>query len=143
MNTIIENFLGVFGTDTTTNFQLIRWAKLLKIQNFHYAMSDEVTGLPKSKLYAIINFQNSKQPGSHHVAYCIKDNEAYYFDSFGFYPPKEIEHFYKPLNISDYETQPYNTNMCGQLCLLFLYLMFHNFPYEDIILSMFYFFGKK
>ena len=88
-------------------------------------MSGEVTPLPKSKLHAIIHFQNSKQPSSHHVAYCIKDKKAYYFDSLHWYPPKVLEHYYQPLYISDYVIQLFNTNSCGQLCLLFLYLIFH------------------
>ena len=133
----------MFGISTTTNFQLIKWAKLLKIPNFHYAMRDEVKNLPKTNMFAIINFQKSNEPGSHHVAYCILNGNAYYFDSYGFFPPKEIENFYKPLNFSDYEIQPFNTNMCGTLALLFIYLMHNNFSYDDAVLSIKYFFIKN
>jgi len=42
MNDIINKFLNVFGTNSTTNFQLIKWCKMLKIKPFYYAMTDEI-----------------------------------------------------------------------------------------------------
>ena len=39
---MIKEFLYIFGTQTTTNHDLMRYAKMLKIKNFHVVMFDEV-----------------------------------------------------------------------------------------------------
>ena len=42
----IKEFLYIVGA-LTTNHDLMRYAKMLKIKNFYVAMSDEVEELPK------------------------------------------------------------------------------------------------
>ena len=65
---IIKEFLYIFGTQTTTNHDLMRYAKMLKIKNFHIVMSDEVKELPENNFSAILNFQLSSEKGSHWVS---------------------------------------------------------------------------
>ena len=38
----IKEFLNRYGVDTTTNFQLLHWAKQLGLKNFHVLMRDEI-----------------------------------------------------------------------------------------------------
>ncbi|ESO89866.1 hypothetical protein LOTGIDRAFT_164554 [Lottia gigantea] len=49
-------FLDKYGTDTTTNFQLMKWANELNISLFYYCMRDEINNLKdkKGKFYAIL-----------------------------------------------------------------------------------------
>ncbi|ESP01357.1 hypothetical protein LOTGIDRAFT_157535 [Lottia gigantea] len=42
-------FLNKYGTDTTTNFQLMRWANELNISPFYYCMRDEINDLKYKK----------------------------------------------------------------------------------------------
>ena len=65
---IIKEFLCIFGTQTTTNHDLKRYAKMLGIKNFYIVMSDEVNELPENNFSAILNFQLSSETGSHWVA---------------------------------------------------------------------------
>lgn len=74
---------------------------------------------------AIVNLDSSDGPGTHWVAYGKRRSEIYYFDSFGdLQPPKEliayfgsgVKIYYNYLNY-----QKYNTVVCGQLCITFLY----------------------
>ena len=46
----------------------MKYAKILKIKNFHVVMSDEVKDLPLNNLSAILNFQLSSENGSHWVS---------------------------------------------------------------------------
>ena len=39
----LDEFIDRFGDDTTTNFQLIKWAEELGIKKFQYLMRDELT----------------------------------------------------------------------------------------------------
>ena len=62
---VIKEFLYILGTQTTTNHDLKRYAKMLGIKNFYIVMSDEVKELPESNFSAILNFQLSSENGSH------------------------------------------------------------------------------
>ncbi|ESP03466.1 hypothetical protein LOTGIDRAFT_171403 [Lottia gigantea] len=42
-------FLDKYGTDTTTNFQLMRWANELNLPLFYYCMRDEINDLKYKK----------------------------------------------------------------------------------------------
>jgi hypothetical protein len=50
----IKQFLEKYGTDTTTNFQLLRWAKELGIKPFKILIRNELYKLQKTKKVYII-----------------------------------------------------------------------------------------
>ena len=68
MNKITKEFFHIFDTQTTTNHDLMKYAKILKIKNFHVVMSDEVKDLPLNNFSSILNFQLSSENGSHWVS---------------------------------------------------------------------------
>ena len=81
---IVKESFHIFGTQTTTNHDLMRYTKMLKIKNFHVVMPDEVKELSKNNFSAILNFQLSSENGSHWVSLYQRDDETlYYFDSYG------------------------------------------------------------
>ena len=65
-----EEFMKRYGQNTTTNFQLMNWAKELNLKPFFYCMRDEIHSLKnhKGKYYAITNIHTSDQRGVHHSA---------------------------------------------------------------------------
>ena len=54
MNTIIKKFFYIFVVDTTTNFDLLKYAKILKLKNFHVVMTDEIHDLPEDNFSTIL-----------------------------------------------------------------------------------------
>lgn len=73
----------------------------------------------------VVNLDSSEGPGTHWVAYGKRDQEIYYYDSFGDLPPpkelisyfgSDVHIYYNYLNY-----QKYDTVVCGQLCITFLY----------------------
>ena len=44
----LKSFLEKYGTETSNNFQLLHWAKQLKIKNFHVLMRDEIKEMQNS-----------------------------------------------------------------------------------------------
>lgn len=85
-------------------------------------MRDELPKKHKQRECGIINLDSHKGPGTHWVAYNIKENQAEYYDSFGnLQPPLEILK-YLGNNISyNYEQdQQFNSYNCGHLCLKYL-----------------------
>src|SRR6266853_1255053 len=60
-----NDFIDYYGSDTTNNFQLIKYAKELKIPNFYCLMNDELNNIPKNKypINIIINLHSSNKNG--------------------------------------------------------------------------------
>jgi len=75
----------------------------------------------------IVNLNTTAEPGSHWVAYYVRGKNAVYLDSFGnLRPPRELVHYLGKetkifYNVMQY--QPFNSVICGHLCLTFIYLM--------------------
>lgn len=73
----------------------------------------------------IINLDSFDGSGTHWTAYIKTNRIVHYFDSFGNLPPPEefIKYVGSDTNIHyNYKRyQNYDTNICGQLCIQFLY----------------------
>lgn len=108
------------------NDELEKYAKTLKIPHFKGVfMRDSMPKSVKIKESAIINLDNSKNSGTHWVAYIKNGNTVQYFDSFGnLKPPRELVKYFDQgvkiiYNNDSYQT--FNQINCGHLCLQFLY----------------------
>ena len=56
--------------------------------------------------------------GNHWICFIMKNNKAYYDDSFGGAPDKFfLNQFSKPITYHNYERQDINCNLCGSICL--------------------------
>ena len=128
---------------STTNFDLINYAKQLKIKYFRgYYMNDELPKKIRPNECGIVNLQNSDQPGSHHVCYYKKGKVKYYFDSYGLDSTNDMLKYLKPtknsskLIMNTYEIQKLGTKICGQICLYVLYMLSNDYKFEDILLTL-------
>ena len=108
-----------------TDMNIIKCAKLFKSPNFQGVfMRDELPKRgPKYRESTVINFDNSRGPGTHWEKYRKTGNKVMYFDSFGdLKPPPELMKYFRS-NIVNYnykQYQKFNTYNCGHLCLQFL-----------------------
>jgi len=118
-------------TSTTTDKELVRYAKELNIPNFRgVKMRDELPAKPRKTECGILNLETSRQTGSHWVAWHKDGKECYYFDSFAEPPPLEIMQYLKthhelildiPIIKRNAVTVQHDTsNECGSLCLFVL-----------------------
>jgi hypothetical protein len=121
----IKDFLQRFGTSSTTNFELIRFAKELKIPNFHCVMRNELKLLRKLKqlpVHVICNYQTTDDSGTHWVA-MFKDNKnSFYFDSYGIDLFTEAKLFLVHGIYSTFRIQPNDSQMCGSLSIRPLFI---------------------
>jgi hypothetical protein len=149
----IKEFLDKYGLDTTTNFQLLHYAKELNIKPFYYVMCNEVetlkrkyekgNGVAKPILFAIANYQSTKERGSHHVALYKNNDKVFYFDSFGVQPDFEVLDFLEEGVYSKLKIQEYNTRMCGQLAIYVLYRLSRGCDFFTIVLDMYDYFNSQ
>ena len=90
----------------------------------------------------IANTDNHDKPGVHWVAVFLnQQGHAVYFDSYGL-PPQVPQHLQRVrMNCKIYKwntkrLQSFNSLVCGQYCLMFLYYMSHGYTMEKFC-SMF------
>jgi hypothetical protein len=134
----ISQFLERFGTNTTSNFDLIDIARILNIPNFYCLMSNEINKLRRKKLplYAVINYQSEKFEGTHWVCLYKDTNQSYYFDSYGLQIIPELESYLRGGIQSTFKIQPDNTQMCGSLCMFVLHKLSKNEDFYNIVLEL-------
>ena len=79
-----------------TNHEIINLVKILNIQHFRGVfMRNTLPNVPNVQEVGIVNLDSSNGVGTHWVCYSKKNEECYYFDSFGLDPPKEIINYLK------------------------------------------------
>ena len=143
----LEKFLGKYGTNTTSIFDLnnikkdLKLSGLMKKSNLSVIMSDELINKNSStysqnhlKSY-IMNYQTTKERGSHWVL--VSYPNKLYFDSYGIIPPDNVFEFLGDFTYNTMQVQPEGTSMCGQLCLYVYYKLMKGYKFEDIVLEMY------
>lgn len=93
-------------------------------------MRDKLPKRAKKVECWILNHDSAKSTGTHWTALVKVNNIAWYFDSFGkLLPPLEVKKYLgnKVKIFYNYKNyQKFNTFICGQLCLKFLYDFWEN-----------------
>ena len=76
-----------------------------------------------SRLFSVrglAEVDNGSEGGTHWTCFIIKENESYYFDSFGGGPDIFLlNQLPKPLFYHNYKIQDINLKICGLYCLYF------------------------
>lgn len=127
-----------------SNFDILKIAKYLEIPNFKGVFTrDQLPEKIGNRESGIVNFNTSKEPGSHWVAYFRDGSKKIYFDSFGQVIPTEIQKYLKTKNEyknnlpviernTDVVQEP-NTVICGHLCLYVLDNLSKGANFQEII----------
>lgn len=113
-----------------TNIDILNHSEIIPYFRGVY-MKDKLPRKPKKIECGIINLDDSKNEGTHWVAYAKQNNYCEYFDSYGdLKPPLELERYLKNVEIFyNYRRyQRFNSFNCGHLCLKFL----HNFWNKNV-----------
>jgi len=104
---------------TLSNTELEKIANKMKLPLNNIIMRDEANNINDYGFY-IINLDKSKGKGTHWTSLYYHPLKSYYFDSFGFIPPKEIEEIIIPYNHNDKDIQDYDSDACGYYCIAFI-----------------------
>ena len=117
---------------------LMEDAQLKVIFNGVYA-SDKLPTKPRRPFAIVINLDKHHQPGSHWVAvYASEMNNMQYFDSYG-RPPAlhSIIRFLKRVGgrwtYNENELQNTTTSVCGQYCLVYLWMRSRGHRLQDFV----------
>ena len=138
----LEDLLKRYGSNTTSNFDLMKIAKDLKIKPFYYVMKDEVEDLKNTKdnvIYVCTNLHDSDEPGVHHSCFVWDKSNIdnnYFFDSYGLPPVQEVKDLLEHATYNTFKIQKRGTRICGQLCMFVLHQLKNGEDFLDIILSL-------
>jgi hypothetical protein len=101
---------------TTNDLQLKEYAAKMGLPLLNILMRDEMDEINKDGFY-IINLDNSNGTGTHWTSLFYHPLNSYYFDSYGFVAPLEVEQKIKPYKYNDAEIQDFNSKACGYYAL--------------------------
>lgn len=110
-----------------TNYDIRKFAKKNVIPYFRgvYMRDNLPIHEPWNDECMVINHDSIQNHGTHWSCYVKKDENVFYFDSFGkLPPPKELIIYLGSKCVIYYNYkryQQFNTKICGHLCLRFLY----------------------
>ena len=133
--------MNVYGTEipdkALTNLDLLKYVSILDIPNFRGVFMRDT--LPKSPFYkesGIVNFNTSKEPGSHWVCYYKNGENIIYFDSYGQTPLQEVQNYLKNIHRNTDVVQKPGTSICGHLCLYVLKSLSNGQTFRDVLDSL-------
>lgn len=119
-----------------SNFEIILKCKQLQIINFKGVfMRDELKGKSSKNECLILNHDHSNNNGTHWTCLFIKNNVAYYFDSFGFEPPLEVINYCncRDRNFNTFPIQKASEIICGHYSIYVLYKLSCGFNFYDVL----------
>ena len=125
----------------TSDSELIKMTEDLGIKNFRGCfMRDTLPSVCMKNECGILNFQSSEDGnGSHWTAWFKKGESKIFFDSFGTNPPEElVKYLGKGILSSTFQIQKINSDICGELSVLVLFLLDNGYSFEEIILDIVY-----
>ena len=124
----------------TTNIELQQMIDKLGIKNFRgVIMRDEFATLdkPLETEYGIYNVDDSKSNGTHWCCWAKQGSKWYHFCSYGADAPSEfIQYSKSPVMSSTFQIQEFSEDICGEYCVLVIYLMSEGIDFEDAVLSL-------
>jgi len=126
-------FLEVAPIDFSAQDPYVKDQKKCIAESFCKVDFKALKAAGKKYLGAVFNLDPSYKGGSHWVAIFINipKKEVNYFDSYGFPPPKQIEHFMKSLTLQDKSLKlqsngrrfQYKGSECGMYSMIFIISM--------------------
>lgn len=121
-----------------SNLDILKLIPKFGIKHFRGVfMRDTLPQSSRKSECGIVNLDSIENKGTHWVGYWKNGENKYYFDSFGLFPPIELQKYLGPQILSStFKLQEINTNYCGYLCLYVLSCLSKGFTYEDVIFNL-------
>ena len=126
-----------------TNFDIMRIIQSQGVDDFNGVyMKDQLPDKLERGSY-IVNLQSSKEGGgTHWVCLYYTPNFSYYYDSFGFVPPLEIQNKIIPYIYNDMEIQDIDSTACGFYCVALVLFLNKKMNIERGFIEFINLFGK-
>ena len=131
------------STNSLSNFDIMKIIQSQGVDDFKGVyMKDQLPDKLERGSY-IINLQSSKEGnGTHWVCLYYTPNYSYYYDSFGFIAPLEVQKKIIPYMYNDLEIQDIDSTACGFYCVAFVLYLNKKMNIEKAFMEFINLFGK-
>ena len=131
------------STNSLSNFDIMKIIQSQGVDDFKGVyMKDQLPDKLERGSY-IINLQSSKEGnGTHWVCLYYTPNYSYYYDSFGFVAPLEVQKKIIPYMYNDLEIQDIDSTACGFYCDAFVLYLNKKMNIERAFMEFINLFGK-
>lgn len=120
-----------------SNFQILTKCKELEVKHFKGVfMRDELNNKCGKNECLVLNIDSSFNDGTHWTCLFIRDNVCYYFDSYGFPPPKEVERYCSQQTHRYHNTfkiQKPDQVICGHFSIYVLYKLSNGSDFDSVL----------
>ena len=129
--------------NSLSNFDIMKIIQSQGVDDFKGVyMKDQLPDKLERGSY-IINLQSSKEGnGTHWVCLYYTPNYSYYYDSFGFVAPLEVQKKIIPYMYNDLEIQDIDSTACGFYCVAFVLYLNKKMNVEKAFMEFINLFGK-
>jgi hypothetical protein len=129
--------------NSLSNFDIVDIIHSQGVDDFHGVyMKDQLPNRLERGSY-VINLQSSKDGnGTHWVCLYYTPNFSYYYDSYGFIAPLEVQKKIMPYMYNDLEIQDIDSTACGFYCVAFVLYLNKKMNIEKAFMEFINFFGK-
>ena len=129
--------------NSLSNFDIMKIIQSQGVDDFHGVyMKDQLPDKLERGFY-VINLQSSKDGnGTHWVCLYYTPNFSYYYDSYGFIAPLEVQKKITPYMYNDLEIQDINSTACGFYCVAFILYLNKKMNIEKAFMEFINLFGK-
>ena len=129
--------------NSLSNFDIMKIIQSQGVDDFKgIYMKDQLPDKLERGSY-IINLQSSKEGnGTHWVCLYYTPNYSYYYDSFGFVAPLEVQKKIIPYMYNDLEIQDIDSTACGFYCVAFVLYLNKKMNIEKAFMEFINLFGK-
>ena len=131
------------STNSLSNFDIMKIIQSQGVDDFKGVyMKDQLPDKLERGSY-IINLQSSKEGnGTHWVCLYYTPNYSYYYDSYGFIAPLEVQKKIIPYMYNDLEIQDIDSTACGFYCVAFILYLNKKMNIEKAFMEFINLFGK-
>ena len=129
--------------NSLSNFDIMKIIQSQGVDDFHGVfMKDQLPDKLERGSY-VINLQSSKEGGgTHWVCLYYTPNFSYYYDSYGFIAPLEVQNKIIPYMYNDLEIQDIDSTACGFYCVAFVLYLNKKMNIEKAFMEFINLFGK-
>ena len=129
--------------NSLSNFDIMKIIQSQGVDDFKGVyMKDQLPDKLERGSY-IINLQSSKEGnGTHWVCLYYTPNYSYYYDSYGFIAPLEVQKKIIPYMYNDLEIQDIDSTACGFYCVAFVLYLNKKMNIEKAFMEFINLFGK-
>ncbi len=127
-----------------SNFDIMKIIQSQGVDDFHGVYMKDLLPNKLQRGFYVVNLASSTDQncGTHWVCLYYTPNFSYYYDSYGFIAPLEVQNKIKPYMYNDLEIQDIDSTACGFYCVAFILYLNKKMNIEKAFMEFINLFGK-